>query len=58
VEDYVKKMNLAHPPVTYTASNAMNFAQRWLREIANAEKMKGGVERHESLLKLISSMDV
>ena len=57
VENYVKKMNLAHPPITYTPSNARNFVQRWLKEIAKAEQMKGEVERHKALLKLISFMN-
>jgi len=57
VENYVKKMNLAHPPVTYTPSNARNFVQRWLKEIAKAEQMKGEIERHKALLELILSMN-
>jgi hypothetical protein len=57
VENYVKKMNLAHPPVTYTPSNAKNFVQRWLKEIAKAEQIKGEVERHKALLQLISSIN-
>ena len=57
VQNYVKKMNLAHPPVTYTPSNAKNFIQRWLREIAKAEQSKGEVERQKALLLLISSLD-
>ena len=57
VENYVKKMNLAHPPVTYTPSNARNFIQRWLKEIAKAEQSKGEAERHKALLALISSMN-
>ena len=57
VENYVKKMNLAHPPVTYTPSNARNFVQRWIKEIAKAEQSKGEVERHKALMMLISSMN-
>ncbi len=57
VENYVKKMNLAHPPVTYTPSNPKKFVQRWLKEIAKAEQMKGEIERHKALLKLISAID-
>jgi len=57
VQNYVKKMNLAHPPVTYSPSNAKNFVQRWLREIAKAEQIKGEVERHKALLLLISALD-
>ena len=57
VENYVKKMNLAHPPFTYTPSNSRNFAQRWLKEIAKAEQIKGEIERHEALLKLSASID-
>ena len=57
VQNYVKKMNLAHPPVNYTPSNAKNFVQRWLREIAKAEQSKGEVERQKALLLLISSLD-
>jgi hypothetical protein len=57
VENYVKKMNLAHPPVTYTPSNAKNFAQRWLKEIAIAEQKKGELERYNALLKIIDSIN-
>ena len=57
VQNYVKKMNLAHPPVTYSPSNAKDFVQRWLREIAKAEQLKGEVERHKALLQLISTLD-
>jgi len=57
VENYVKKMNLAHPPVTYTPSNARNFVQRWIKEIAKAEQSKGEDERHKALMMLISSMN-
>jgi len=57
VENYVKKMNLAHPPVTYTPSNARNFVQRWIKEIAKAEQSKGEVERHKALMMLVSSMN-
>ena len=57
VQNYVKKMNLAHPPVTYTPSISKNFVQRWLREIAKAEQSNGEVDRHRALLKLISTLD-
>ncbi len=57
VENYVKKMNLAHPPVTYTPANARNFTQRWLKEIAKSEQIKGEIERHDALLKLYASID-
>ena len=57
IENYVKKMNLVHPPVTYTPSNPKNFVQRWLNEIAKAEHLKGEVERHKALLQLVSSMN-
>lgn len=57
VENYVKKMNLAHPPVIYTPSNAKNFVQRWLKAIAKAEQIKGEAERHKALLQLISSIN-
>ena len=57
VENYVKKMNLAHPPVTYTPSNTRNFVQRWIKEIAKAEQSKGEVERYKALMVLISSMN-
>lgn len=56
VENYVKKMNLAHPPVTYTPANAKNFVQRWLRGIAKAEQSSGETERFDALLKIISSI--
>ena len=57
VENYVKKMNLAHPPVSYTASNSINFVQRWLKEIAKAEQLKGEADRHKSLLQIISTLN-
>lgn len=57
IENYVKKMNLAHPPVTYSPSNARNFVHRWLSEIAKAEQIKGEVERHKALLQLLSILD-
>ena len=57
VENYVKKMNLAHPPVSYTASNSINFVQRWLKEIAKAEQLKGEADRHKSLLQIISTFN-
>lgn len=57
VQNYVKKMNLAHPPVTYTPSNAKDFVQRWLKEIAKAEQLKGEDERHKALLQLVSTFD-
>jgi len=56
VENYVKKMNLAHPPVTYTPSTPKNFVQRWLRGIAKAEQSNGETERFDALLKVISSI--
>jgi regulator of sirC expression with transglutaminase-like and TPR domain len=57
VENYVKKMNLAHPPVSYAASNSINFVQRWLKEIAKAEQLKGESDRHKSLLQIISTLN-
>lgn len=57
VENYVKKMNLAHPPVTYSPSNSKNFVQRWIKEIAKSEQLKGEADRHKSLLKIISTLN-
>lgn len=57
VQNYVKKMNLAHPPVVYTPSISKNFVRRWLSEIAKAEQLKGEVERSKALLQLISTLD-
>jgi regulator of sirC expression with transglutaminase-like and TPR domain len=57
VENYVKKMNLAHPPVAYAPSNARNFVQRWLKGIAKAEQTKGEVERFNALLEIIATIN-
>lgn len=57
VENYVKKMNLAHPPITYSPSNSRNFVQRWLKGIAKAEQNKGELERYNALLEIIASIN-
>lgn len=57
VDSYVKKSNLVHPPVVFKPSSSINYVQRWLKHIADAEQMHGEMERHVALKRIISSMD-
>lgn len=57
VEQYVKKSNLVHPPVLFKSSSSINFVQRWLKKIAEAEKSNHELERYEALQRIVLSLE-
>ena len=57
IDTYVKKMNLVHPPVVFKPSSSINYVQRWLKSIAEAEQLSGALDRHAGLQRIISSIE-
>ncbi len=57
IETYVKKMNLVHPPAVFKPSSSVNYVQRWLKSIAEAEQLSGSTDRHDGLQRIISMIE-
>lgn len=58
IDTYVKKMNLVHPPVVFKPSSSINYVQRWLKAIAEAEQLSGALDRHAGLQRIVSTLEL